>query len=190
MPAGRATPPATRDRVRVGRIGAAHGVKGEVRLVSFTENPKTIADHGPLGDAAGQRHFEIGSLRALKGNLFVARFVGVATREAAEALNNTDLYVPRAALPAAAADEFYHADLIGAAAVDSAGMEVGRILNVLNFGGGDILEIASLGGGETLLLPFTKACVPTIDLAERRLVIVPPVEIEALPEREDRDMAG
>jgi 16S rRNA processing protein RimM len=186
MSAGRTTPPASRDRVLVGRIGAAHGVRGEVRLVSFTEDPKAIADHGPLSDARGERQFEIGALRTLKDNLLVARFVGVATRNAAEALNNTDLYVPRASLPAAADDEFYHADLIGLAAVDSAGAEIGRVLNILNFGGGDILEITPAAGGETLLLPFTKACVPTIDLARKQVVIVPPVEIEALPEGENR----
>lgn len=186
MPAGRTTPPALRDRVLVGRIGAAHGVKGEVRLLSFTEDPKAIADHGPLSDAGGARHFEIATLRPLKDNLLIARFAGVATRDAAEALNNTDLYVPRTALPAVAADEFYHADLIGLAAVDSAGAKIGRVLNVLNFGGGDILEIAPAGGGETLVLPFTKACVPTVDLAAKRVVIIPPVEVEAFPEGEDQ----
>jgi 16S rRNA processing protein RimM len=179
MPDPRALSPNAQDLVLVGRIGAAHGIRGEVRLVSFTDDPKAIADHGPLRDADGTRQFEIAVLRTLKDNLFVARFHGVATRDAAEQLNNLELYVPRAALPEAGDDEFYHADLVGLAAVDTAGAEIGRVLNVLNFGGGDILEIAPSGGGETLLLPFTKACVPTIDMAQRRLFIIPPEEIEA-----------
>ena len=171
----------------VGRIGAAHGIKGEVRLVSFTEDPKAIGDYGPLQNADGRRRFEIAALRPVKDNIFIARLAGVVTREAAETLNNLDLYLPRAALPAARDDEFYHADLIGLAAVDGDGAEIGRVLNVLNFGGGDILEIAPTGGGETLLLPFTRACVPSVDLAAKRLLIVPPIEIEAeaLPEEED-----
>jgi 16S rRNA processing protein RimM len=182
MPDNRSLPPHAQDLVLVGRIGAAHGIKGEVRLVSFTEDPKAVADHGPLSDASGARHFQIAALRSMKGNLFIARFTGVATRDAAEALNNLDLYVPRATLPVAGDEEFYHADLIGLTGVDSAGAEIGRVLNVLNFGGGDILEIAPANGGETLLLPFTKACVPTIDIAQKRLVVIPPVEVEAAPE--------
>jgi 16S rRNA processing protein RimM len=185
MPDNSALPPHTQDLVLVGRIGAAHGIRGEVRLVSFTEDPKAVADHGPLSDAYGARHFQIAALRSMKGNLFIARFTGVATRDAAEALNNLDLYVPRATLPVAADEEFYHADLIGLTAVDSAGAEIGRVLNVLNFGGGDILEIAPADGDETLLLPFTKACLPTIDIAQKRLVVIPPVEIEVPPEVEE-----
>jgi 16S rRNA processing protein RimM len=185
MPDNRSLPPHAQDLVLVGRIGAAHGIRGEVRLVSFTEDPKAVADHGPLSDGSGARHFQIAALRSMKGNLFIARFSGVATRDAAEALNNLDLYVPRATLPVAGDEEFYHADLLGLAAVDSAGAEIGRVLNVLNFGGGDILEIAPVDGGETLLLPFTKACVPTIDIAQKRLVVIPPVEVEVGPEAEE-----
>ncbi len=90
MPDNSALPPHTQDLVLVGRIGAAHGIKGEVRLVSFTENPKAIADHGPLSDASGARHFQIAALRSVKDNIFVARFLGVATRDAAVAPNNLD----------------------------------------------------------------------------------------------------
>ncbi len=174
------------DLVLVGRIGAAHGIKGEVRLVSFTEDPKAVGNYGSLSDAGGARRFEIAALRPLKDNVFVARFIGVSTRDAAEVLTNLDLYLPRAALPAADEEEFYHADLIGLTAIDDAGAEIGRVLNVLNFGGGDILEIAPVDGGETLLLPFTKACVPSIEVAQKRLVIVPPVEVEANAEEEDQ----
>ncbi|MEJ0050269.1 MAG: ribosome maturation factor RimM [Methylovirgula sp.] len=182
MPEGRSNPSAAQDLVLVGRIGAAHGIKGDVRLVSFTEDPKAVGSYGPLSDASGARRFEIAALRPLKDNIFVARLVGISTRDAAEALNNLDLYLPRAALPAAADDEFYHADLLGLRVVDSMGVEIGRVLNVLNFGGGDILEIVPVDGDETLLLPFTKACVPTIDLTQKRLVVIPPVEVEATPE--------
>ncbi|MGP8231934.1 MAG: ribosome maturation factor RimM [Methylovirgula sp.] len=185
MTLDRAALPASRTRVLVGRIGAAHGIKGEVRLVSFTAEPKAVGAYGPLNDESGTRRFDIAALRPLKDNIFIAKFAGVTTREAAEALNNIDLYLPRPVLPAATEDEFYHADLIGLAALDSAGAEIGRVTGVLNFGGGDILEIAPAGGGETLLLPFTRACVPSIDLAQKRLVVVPPVEIEAA---EGKDM--
>jgi 16S rRNA processing protein RimM len=166
--------------VLVGRIGAAHGLKGETRLISFMQDPRAIGAYGPLADAKGGR-FEIVALRPLKGDMFVARFAGVATRDAAEALNGRELYLARAALPATADEEFYQADLIGLAARNTAGENVGRIIRVLNFGGGDILEIAPAGGGETLLLPFTKEAVPMVDLAGGEIVVVPPVEIEASP---------
>ena len=186
MTLDRAASSASTTRVLVGRIGAAHGIKGEVRLISFTAEPKAIGAYGPLQDESGTRRFEIAALRPVKDNIFIARLAGVATREAAERLNNLDLYLPRTALPAATDDEFYHADLIGLAAIDSTGTDIGRVTGVLNFGGGDILEIAPAGGGESLLLPFTKACVPSVDLAQKRLVVVPPVEIEAAGEGEDQ----
>ena len=186
MPAiDRAASSASLTLVLVGRVGAAHGIKGELRLISFTQDPKAIGSYGPLFDESGTRRFEIEVLRPVKDNIFVARLSGIATRDAAEALNNLDLYLPRAALPMAAEDEFYHSDLIGLRAVDGAGAEIGRVLNVLNFGGGDILEIALADGSETVLLPFTKACVPTIDLPAKRLVVMPPVEVETLHEGED-----
>jgi 16S rRNA processing protein RimM len=176
-------PTATEKRlVPVGRIGAAHGVNGEVRLTSFTQDPKAIGAYGPLTDAGGARRFEIVALRPLRDHLFVARLKGVLTREAAEALNNTQLHVARDALPATGEDEFYNADLIGLAARNAAGARIGHVLNVLNFGGGDILEIAPAGGGETLLLPFTKDAVPVIDFEAGEIVIVVPVEVEADPE--------
>jgi 16S rRNA processing protein RimM len=169
---------AAEKRVLVGRIGAAHGVSGAVRLISFTQDPQAIGAYGPLADAAGVR-FEIVALRPLKDNLLVARFAGIATREAAEGLNGKELYVARTSLPAAAKEEFYHADLIGLAAHNPAGEQIGRVVNVLNFGGGDILEIEPRDRNETLLVPFTKEAVPSIDLNAGRIVILPPVEIEA-----------
>jgi 16S rRNA processing protein RimM len=184
MPKGEATGSPSRapdeKLVLVARLGAAHGVKGEMRLVSFTEDPKAIGGYGPLTDSGGARQFEIVALRPVRDRLFVAGLKGVNTREDAEALNNTQLYLPRDALPPTGEDEFYHADLIGLAARNAAGEHVGRIANVLNFGGGDILEIAPAGGGETLLVPFTKEAVPVINLEAHEVVIVPPAEIEAV----------
>jgi 16S rRNA processing protein RimM len=168
-------------RVLVGRIGAAHGVKGEVRLMSFTQDPKAIGAYGPLTDVRGAMQFEIAALRPLKDNLFVARLAGITTREAAEAMTNIDLYVGRDALAPTAEDEFYRADLIGLSARTAAGEHVGRVVHVLNFGGGDILEIEPEAGAESLLVPFTKTAVPFVDVAGGEIVIVPPAEIEANP---------
>lgn len=168
-----------KDRILVGQFGAPHGVKGELRLKSYTQDPAAIGHYGPLSDASGARSFEIAALRALKDDLFVVRVKGIATREAAEKLTNVALFLPRTALPAAQEDEFYHADLIGLAARTEAGEALGKIANILNFGGGDILEIAPPEGGETLLVPFTKASVPIIDLPGGHVVVIPPIEIEA-----------
>jgi 16S rRNA processing protein RimM len=164
-------------RLLVGRFGAPHGVRGEVRLQSFTGDPGAIARYPELGDASGARRFAIRSLRHIKDNLFVARIEGVADRDGAERLTNVEIYVSRATLPAPAEEEFYLADLIGLAALDESRAPIGRVANVLDFGGGDILEIAPSAGGETLLFPFTKAVVPEIDVAAGWVVVVPPREV-------------
>ncbi len=163
-------------RVCVGRIGAAHGTRGEVRLWSFTADPQAVAQFGSLESEDG-RVFEIAALRPGKG-FFVARLKGVADRTAAERLNNVDLFVPRERLPALdAADEYYHADLIGLAVVDAAGAALGRVVAIQNFGAGDLIEMAPAAGGETVLLPFTEAVVPVIDIAGGRIVAHPPEEL-------------
>jgi 16S rRNA processing protein RimM len=167
------------ERILVGQFGAAHGVRGEVRLKSFTQDPAAVARYGKLSDASGARSYEIASLRLLKDDLFVAKVTGITTREQAEKLTNTALYMPRKKLPAAEEDEFYHADLIGLSVKTEAGDAIGTITNVLNFGGGDILEIAPKAGGETLLIPFTKAAAPIVDVANGFVVVVPPDEVEA-----------
>ncbi len=164
-------------RLLVGRFGAPHGVRGEVRLQSFTGEPAAIARYAELGDASGARRFAIKSLRHIRDNLFVARIDGVADRDGAERLTNVEIYVSRAALPAPAEEEFYLADLIGLQALDESRAPIGRVANVLDFGGGDILEIAPSAGGETLLFPFTKAVVPEIDVGAGWIVIVPPDEV-------------
>jgi 16S rRNA processing protein RimM len=170
------------DRIRVARIGAAHGIRGEVKLWSFTEDPLAVANYGPLETEDGARRFEIEAARPTK-NFLVARIVGVSDRDAAEKLRNTDLFVPRDRLPPIEeADTFYHAYLIGLAAVSGAGGTLGTVSAIHNFGAGDLIEIAPAAGGEPLLLPFTEATVPTIDLKAGRIVVVPPAEIEAKKE--------
>ena len=164
-------------RICVARIGAAHGVRGELRLWPFTEDALAVSDYGPLETKDGARRFEIAHARAVKDHL-VARFKGVETREAAEALNGVELYVARDRLPPPDDDEFFHADLIGLSATDSAGDAVGDIVAMHNFGAGDLIEIRPAAGGPTLLLPFSKAVVPVIDLPNRRVVVVLPQEID------------
>lgn len=173
-----------KERILVGRFGAPHGVGGEVRLNSFTSIPRAIASYKPLLDASGTRQFSIAALRPLKDGLFVARIAGVDDRDSAKALTNVELYVPRECLPAVNEEEFYLADLIGLVAMNGAGEALGRVVQVLNFGAGDILEIARADGGETLLLPFTKAIVPHVDLEAGKVTVVPPEEIEPTSEPE------
>ncbi len=162
--------------VCVARIGAAHGVRGAVKLWTFTEDPLAVKHYGPLMTKDGARQFEVTSARAAKGHL-VATLKGVATREDAERLNGVELYVARDQLPATDDDEYYHADLIGLAAVNAANEPLGRVIAIHNFGAGDIIEIAP-PHGPTLLLPFTNAVVPSVDLAGGRVVIELPAEIE------------
>jgi 16S rRNA processing protein RimM len=162
--------------VCVGRIGAAHGVRGAVKLWTFTEDPLAVQSYGPLMTKDGARAFEIANVREAKDHL-VATFKGIATRNDAEKLNGIELYVPREKLPATNDDEYYHADLIGLAAVNAADEPLGRVVGIHNFGAGDIIEIQPAKGA-TLLLPFTNAVVPTVDIAGGRVVIELPQEIE------------
>ena len=160
----------------VARIGAPHGVRGEVKLWTFTEDPLAVKRYGPLLTKDGTRQFELTSAREAKGHL-VATLKGIATREDAERLNGIELYVAREKLPATDEDEYYHADLIGLAAVNAANEPLGRVIAIHNFGAGDIIEIAPPSGA-TMLLPFTNAVVPTVDVAAGRVVIELPDEIE------------
>ena len=162
--------------VCVARIGAAHGVRGAVKLWTFTEDPLAVQSYGPLMTKGGARQFEIAQLRAAKDHL-VATFKGITTRTDAEKLNGIELYVPRERLPDTDDDEYYHADLIGLAAVNTADEPLGRVVAIHNFGAGDIIEIAPAKGA-TMLLPFTNAVVPTVDIAGGRVVIELPQEIE------------
>jgi 16S rRNA processing protein RimM len=165
----------TSARILLGRITGAHGTRGDVVIHTYTRVAEDIGAYGPLSDAAGTRRFEIESARTTSKGV-VARIAGVADRTAAEALKGVELFVPRDRLPAAAEGEFYHADLIGLSAVDPSGSAIGEIVAVANYGAGDLLEIR-LAGGKIELIPFTEACVPEVDVAARRAVVVMPSHI-------------
>jgi 16S rRNA processing protein RimM len=170
-----------KDRILVGRFGVPHGVRGELRLTAYTGVPGAIAAYKPLFDESGTRRFSILSLRSIKHNMFVAKIAGVDDRASAGALTNAKLFVSRASLPDVGGEEFYLADLIGLAAMNEAGEPFGSVVNVLNFGGGDILEVACPDRCETLLLPFRKEIFPRVDIEAGRLTVVPPAGIEAKP---------
>jgi 16S rRNA processing protein RimM len=163
-------------RICIARIGAAHGVRGAVKLWTFTEDPLAVKAYGPLLTKDGARSFEVATAREAKGHL-VATLKGIATREDAERLNGIELYIAREKLPATGENEYYHADLIGLAAVTPLSAPIGRVIAIHNFGAGDIIEIAP-PQGPTLLLPFTNAVVPSVDLAAGHVVIELPQEIE------------
>ena len=162
-------------------------MRGEVKLWSFTAEPLAVANYGPLETEDGKRRFEIETLRPAKDHL-VARLKGIGDRDAAETLRNLDLFVARERLPPIEeADTFYHADLIGLAAVTEDDAALGTVAAVHNFGAGDLIEIALTAGGEPLLLPFTEAIVPKIDLAGRQITVVVPDVIVVRPNEVDDD---
>ena len=165
-------------RLHVATIGAPHGVKGEVRVKSFTSDASAFKVYGALQDERGVRTFEVRALRVVKDDMCVARFKDVSDRDAAAALTHTKLYALRANMPAVEEGEYFHADLIGLRAETGAGALIGKVIAMQNFGAGDMLEIAPAGGGETLLLPFTNAVAPVVDIAGGRIVIEPPAEID------------
>ncbi len=174
-PASRAAPLPQGERgkhVCVGQIGAPHGVRGEVRLHSFTSDPSAIAAYEPLQTEDG-RVIAIESLRPAKDH-FVAVLSGVGNRDAAQQLTNARLYVPRERLPQLEkADEFYHADLVGLTVVDRAGKQLGTVIAIHNFGAGDLIEVRLDGVGANELIAFDDTNVPTVDLGAGRIVIEP-----------------
>ncbi len=178
-----ASPPAAKtsapsaDRICIARIGAPHGVRGEMKLWSFTQDPADVATYGPLHTEDGKRQFDIETMRAAKDH-FVVRLKGVADRDAAEKLRNIELFIDRALLPPAEDGAYYHADLIGLSAVTPDGVAIGTVSAMLNFGAGDLVEIKSNAGGEPMLLPFTAATVPEIDIAGGKMVVVLPAVTE------------
>ncbi len=165
------------DRVCVGAIAGAFGVRGEVRLKSFTTEPNDIVTYSPLWTEDGTRSFAVRLTRPVTGGLGV-RLSGVETREDAEALKGVTLWADRDKLPSLPDDEFYHADLIGLTVYDTGGGLIGKVRAVYDHGAGDILEIFGPGRKQTLLLPFTRAFVPTVDLAAGRIIADPPEEEE------------
>lgn len=170
-------PVAKSDRVCVGAIAGAFGVKGEVRLKSFCSSPEDIAAYGPLWSEDGSRCYSVKLTRPVTGGLG-ARLSGVATKEEGDALKGVTLWADRDRLPSLPDDEFYHADLIGLEVFDTGGAPLGRVRAIQNFGASDILEIHAPGRKSTLMLPFTRAAVPTVDLKARRIVADPPEETE------------
>jgi 16S rRNA processing protein RimM len=175
-----------RDLILIGAFGSAVGLKGEVRLASFTAIPEAIADFKPLLTEDG-RSFEILSVRPQTKGL-VARVKGVTTREAAEKLKGIALHIPRDALPPTdEEDEFYQADLIGLAAALVSGETLGEVVSVQNFGAGDLLEIKLANEPRTVLIPFTREIVPEIDLAARKLTVDPPPGLLDDPSKEQPD---
>jgi 16S rRNA processing protein RimM len=177
------------ERICVAQIGGAHGIRGDVKLKSFTADPMAVKDYGPLESEDGSTRFTIETVRPLPSlprkrgregeGVLIARFRGVEDRNAAERLANIKLYVPRDRLPPADDDEFYHADLIGLSAVTADGTAVGTIVAIHDFGAGDILELRPPAGGATIMLPFTDAFVPEIDIAVGRIVVALPAETAA-----------
>jgi 16S rRNA processing protein RimM len=170
--------------ILLGVFGAAHGVRGELRLKSYTADPMAIARYGPLTAEDG-RVFELRAARPYKADMLIVSVKGVDDRDAAERLVNLELHAPRQALGSTGEDEFFHADLIGLTAVAEDGASIGRVVALHDFGAGDILEVAPGGGGATRYYPFTKAVVPRIDLGAGRLVLVPPAE--SIARGEDHD---
>jgi len=159
------------ERVRVGRISAAHGVRGEVKIRCFTEVPEDVGGYGPLHDGRG-REVQLAGIRPAKGPFVVARIEGVPDRNAAEALAGRDLFVPRDRLPPAEEDEWYYSDLIGLTAVDPDGDDLGRVIAVHDFGAGDLIEIAP-PSGKPFMVPFTAQCVPDIKLSDGTITVIP-----------------
>ncbi len=158
------------ERICVGAIAGAFGVAGEVRIKSFCSTPEDIATYGPLATEDGTRTFAIRLTRPVAGGLG-ARIAGVTTKEQADALRGVALYVDRAKLPLLPDDEYYHADLIGLEVRDPGGSLLGTVRAIHNHGAGDLLEVMSATGGGTILVPFSLAVVPTVDIAARRLVV-------------------
>lgn len=168
-------------RVCVARIGAAHGVRGDVKLWSFTADPMAVTSYGRLETSDGAHSLEIETARQGKDCL-VVHFKGVGDRTAAERLRNLELFVPRERLPETEdQNEFYHADLIGLVVVDARDTMLGEVVAVHNFGAGDILEVRRADGHGTAMLPFTTQAVPVVDLKGGRLVVVPTEDLVAPP---------
>lgn len=162
--------------ILLGRIVGAHGIKGDVIVHSFAAVPEDIAAYGPLSDKAGGRTFKLRVLRMTPKGAVIGRIAGVTDRNAAEALKGVELYVARDKLPEPDEDEFYHADLVGLAAVSADGQAIGQVVAVQNYGAGDLLEIRIPGARDTALVPFTDSFVPRVELTARQVVVVMPVD--------------
>ena len=167
------------DRVLLGIVAAPHGVRGLVRIRSFTEDPMAVAGYGPLSDETGKKRFTVEALSASRGAV-LARIDGVADRNAAEALRGVKLYVERERLPATGDKEWYEADLVGLKAVGQDGRDWGKVVAFHDFGAGSMMEVS---GG--VMLPFTDEAVPEIDVEGGKVIVNPPAGL--LAERQARE---
>jgi 16S rRNA processing protein RimM len=165
-------------RVLMGVVAAPHGVRGLVRIKSFTEDPMAMAGYGPLSDETGKRQFKVEALSPSRGAV-LARIDGVADRNAAEALRGLKLYVDRSALPAAGEQEWYEADLLGLAAVGRDGRDWGKVLAFHDYGAGRSVEVSGGAGGKPVLLPFTTEAVPESDVVGGKVIVDPPAGLLA-----------
>jgi 16S rRNA processing protein RimM len=163
--------------VLLGVVIGAQGLKGEVKVKTFTGTPERLGAYGAL-HTKDTRRFTVLNVRVAK-DVAVVRFEGIVSRETAESLKGIELYIARSALPPGEPHEFYHADLIGLRAEDEVGRSIGKVIAIHNFGAGDVIEIEREDGGGAVLMPFTREIVPTIDIHEGRIVIAAPEEVEA-----------
>lgn len=167
----------TRGRVLLGVVAAPHGVRGLVRIRSYTENPMAIASYGPLSDETGRKQYRVEALSTVK-EAVLARIEGVADRTAAEALRGLRLYVERERLPATAEREWYEADIIGLAAVGQDGRDWGKVIAFHDFGAGRTMEISGGSASRSpVMLPFTVEAVPEVDVEGGKVVVEPPAGV-------------
>lgn len=165
-------------KILLGQIGAAHGIKGHVRIAAHTQDPLAIGSYGPLDTDRPGLTITLSKLRLHK-TVVVAQIKGISDRNAAEALNGVNLFIDRDKLPQPEdEDDFYHADLIGLDARLDSGVSIGQVSALPNFGGGDLIEIRDPQSGDTYLYPFTKAVVPQVNVAEGYLTIIVPLEVD------------
>lgn len=173
------------DKILLGQIGAAHGIKGHVRIATYTGDPMAIGTYGRLDTDRDGLTVTLSKLRLHK-TVVVAQINGITDRNAAEALNGVNLFIDRSRLPAPEDDDdFYHADLIGLEARLDTGITIGQVSALPNFGAGDLLEVRDPQSGDTYLYPFTKAVVPHVNIAEGYLTIIVPLDAEEGEEEPD-----
>ncbi len=170
-------PKADPNRVCLGAVSGAHGVRGAVTIKPFTENPDGVGAYGPVQTEDGSKTFEVTITGRAKAGV-TAKLEGIETREQAQALKGTRLYVPRDRLPEAEEDEFYIADLIGLRVIDRTGAQLGDVVQVADFGAGDLMEVALVGSDKdkkkTVFVPFTLDVVPKVDLEAGIVMVDPP----------------
>lgn len=162
-----------KNQIVVGAIAGSFGVNGDVRLKSFCADPASISDYGPLSTQDGSQKYSVKILNQLR-NGFAARLTGIQTKEQADAVRGTELFVDRDKLPTLPDDEFYHSDLEGLSVLDTGGTQIGTVKAMQNHGAGDLVEIILPGSANTVLIPFTRQNVPTVDLASKRIILDAP----------------